>query len=186
MIPEYFGELGPWCWISEQIRDEDFATLNHYRRKLGNCIGIVIPQPLVFPCRLIDQMAFYHSPKLAEAFMKVCTPLEQHFMLGNTLYAWNIFSAPGYVIKDWCKYCELKINALIEVLGCGSTYEEMYKFVTEDGSFCTPTEGKNTDPVYQTRIMGCALERFNTLYWMLSQLPKTFKPIKLLETGQTI
>lgn len=181
-----FGELGPWLWISRQIRDTDFACLHHYRRKLYGCNGITLPQPLTFPGRLIDQLAFYHSPKLAEAFMKVCTPLEQQMMCGNTLFAWNIFCAPGYVIKDWCKYTEMKINALVEILGCGRTKDDVSNYVSQDGTYCTPVEGKNTDVTYQTRILGCALERFNTLYWLQSQLPKTFREVKLLELGQKI
>lgn len=182
-----YGELGPWQWICSQLRDEDEACLEHYRRKLKVLPGITLPQPLQFPCRLIDQLASYHSGKLAEAFMSVCTPTEQQIMCQNVMYAWNIFSAPVSLCKEWLKYCENKVLSTMKALGCGTTFDEVTKFVSEDKDLLGPgASDKRTDIVYQTRFAGCLLERANTLFWMQVQVPKSTSPIILLEDGQKI
>jgi len=184
-----YGELGPWQWICSQLRDEDEACLEHYRRKLKVLPGITLPQPLQFPCRLIDQMASYHSGKLAEAFMSVCTPTEQQIMCGNIFYPWNIYSAPVPVCKDWFGYCEDKLLKLFKTMGCGLTLEEVKMFVSDEanGFLSDGAPDKRKDVVYQCRMGGCALERLNTCYWLQqNSVPKNHSQIVFLEDGQYI
>lgn len=75
----------------------------------------------------------------------------------------------------------------MKAFGCGTTFDEVTKFVSEDKDLLGPgAPDKITDLVYQTRFAGCLLERANTLFWMQVQVPKSISQIVLLEDGQKI
>ena len=176
-----YGELPFYNWIAQNLRPQDWVCVHHYRRKLPLSIGLTLPAPIQMNGSLAQQMAYYHSPVLADAINKTLTPYEQ--VLFNTpkqpLYAYNIMQAPvEFIQKQWLPYCLNKINLLIQVLG------RHYK---PDASFFEPRDGKRTDEWYQNRIGGFALERYHTLFWLQNaQLISQIKEIKLLEPDQKI
>lgn len=182
------GEYPAWLWLSNNIRECDFASLSHYRRKLPLSIAnVVLPYPMMFKCTILEHLAYYHSPILAEAMVKTLNPTELAIMNDNKLMCWNIFKAPQPLIKQWCEYCGNKLKLLSDILKCPINVESVHKFVkTKSNGFLTPYEGKNVDLVYQSRFYACALERYSHCFWTMYQGPKDFKQVKFLEPGQTI
>lgn len=138
-------------------------------------------------CTILEQVAYYHSPILAEAIVKTLNPTELAIMNGDKLMCYNIFKAPQPLIKQWCEYCGTKLKLLSDVLQCPINEESVHKFVkTKSNEFLKPYKGKNVDLVYQSRFFGYALERYSHCFWSLYQGPKDFKQVKFLEPGQTI
>ena len=75
----------------------------------------------------------------------------------------------------------------MKALGCGTSFVEVTKFVSEDKDLLGPgAPDKRTDLVYQTRFPACLLERANTLFWLQVQAPKSTSQIVFLEDGQYI
>ena len=175
-----YGELPAWSWIAQNFRPQDYVALNHYRRKLSLGMGNVIPEPIQMGGNLADQLAYYHSPVLADAIMKTLTPVEQSiFTSSNLLYAYNIACLNVGMVQDlYLPYITNKIMLLESVLG---------RNYVPDASFFVPREGKDVRPWYQNRVYAFALERYSTLFWLQNpQLINTVGRINLLEEGQRI
>ena len=182
------GEFSAWLWLANNIRENDRATLHHYRRKLPLSISpIVLPQPMQFRCTILEHIAYYHSPIIAEAMVKTLNQTEMQILNGNALLCWNIFKAPQPIIKQWCEYCGNKLKMLSDVLNCPIEVEAVNKFVKDKkNGMLEAREGKNVEFSYQTRFYACALERYSHCFWNLIQCPKEYKQVNLLEDGQKI
>lgn len=182
-----YGELGAWDWISKQIRPIDEACLMHFRRKLKVMPGVTLPYPIRFQCSLVQQLAYYHSPKLAQAFMATLTPSEQSVFNSNALYPYCIFNSPCEVLQDWLAFVKQHIFMLKDILKCGDTEEQIKEFVKNDGTYLIGAEGKDTRLEYQSRLLGFCVERFSSLYWTLqNSVPKNHSELILLEENQKI
>lgn len=112
------GEYPAWLWLSKNLRECDRATLHHYRRRLPSSISeIVLPIPKKLGCDLLSHLAFYHSPKIAEAFAKTLGPEEMKVAKSDELCCWNIFKAPQPVIAQWCEWCRKQIKIPCKRIG---------------------------------------------------------------------
>ena len=110
-----YGELPFYHWIAQNLRAQDWARVNHYRRKLPLSIGLTLPAPLSFSGSMAQQLAYYHSPVLVEAIMRTLTPVEQQiFTTNNTMYAYNIMFAPVEFIQKVKK--SLFFQDVLEIL----------------------------------------------------------------------
>lgn len=176
-----YGELPAWSWIAQHIRPDDYATLNHYRRKIMTGIGNCIPEPTEFSMDMANHIAYYHSPVLANAMLKTMSPVEQQiFTTNKTLFPYNIMTLQGEVLqKMYLPYIMDKIMALISVLG--RDYMPDYTFFEE-------RPGKDIRPWYQNRIYGFALERYSTLFILqnMNLFNGGYKRVALLEENQSI
>lgn len=178
--------FGFWKWIATQIRDYDRASLLHYRRKLPFSMSpVVVAQPLNVG-NVLQQTAFYHSPKMSDALCKVLTPDEQKILNGPMFFPYCIFKAPRRLIWEWVNYVEPRILQCMQILGCPLDFEGACEFVRNDETFTTPVDKKNTDIVYQARVGAFIGERLNTVFWQSLNINKEFKPATLLETNQRI
>lgn len=182
------GELPFWKWAATQIRDEDTATINHYRRKTNPTMAkVMVPEPMPLKVSILEQTAYYHSPKVADALLKALPPDESNILRGNMFFPYNIAKMPRKLIWEYVNFIEPRLLRTMEILGCPLDYCGALEFMKNDPSFTTPIEGKNTDPKYQCRIGGCIMERLSTIFFnKLTQVPKEFKKVSLLEKGQKI
>lgn len=180
-----FGELPFWIYISKQIREQDSASLMAYRRKLYPKIGIQVAQPLNLPCTVLEQLAYYHSPFIAETICKVLPPEEVKILNGNLLCAYNIFSAPYKVIVEWINFVIPRLEQIMKAIGCPNDFKSVKEWV-KTTDLLKPYEGKNSDLVYQSRVGAFILERLNTVFWLSRNYGQQWQPVKLLEPGQTI
>lgn len=184
-----YGELGFWKWIATQIRDCDRASLYHYRRRLPFSMSpVVVAAPIKLDCSVLEQTAFYHSPKLVDAMRRALPPEEIQILNGNLIYPYCIAKMPRQVIWDFVNFIEPRMIQIIKELGCPTEIESLKKWVANDETFCKPVDGKDTRPEYQARIGGFLGERLATIFWtMFSQRnPIEVREIKLLEPGQKI
>lgn len=182
------GEYTAWLWLSKNIRECDRATLHHYRRRLPSSIfEIVLPIPINLGCNMLDNLSFYHSPKIAEAFAKTLGAEEMKIAKCNELCCWNIFKAPQPVITQWCEWCGNKLKFLASELGITIDYDSVKNFVLNgDSGLLDKHERKNCDLKYQMRFLACCLERYNHIFWMGVPYPREYREVKLLEPNQHI
>ena len=89
-----YAEFCAWKWIASQLRDNDWASLSHYRRKCYSKMGVQVAMPIRLGGSALDHMAYYHSPLLADAFSKALSPQELNVLRQPIIYPYNIFSAP--------------------------------------------------------------------------------------------
>ena len=139
-----------------------------------------------FQCSLLQQISYYHSPKLATAIASTLPQNELNVLNGNLLCPYCIYAAPHQVIKDWVSFVEDRTIAVLNKLGCGTDPDNIIDFIKNDESFTTGGEGKNCEVKYQSRIGGFIAERMSTIFWMLSPMPKQWQNVILLENGQVI
>lgn len=148
---------------------------------------VVVPEPIQFPNSVLEQMAYYHSPKVADAMLKALPPDESNILRGNVFFPYNIAKMPRKLIWEWVNFVEPRLLRTMEILGCPLDYCGALEFMKNDSSFTTPMEGKNTDIHYQCRIGGCICERLSTIFFnKLTGVPKEFKRVNLLEKNQLI
>lgn len=185
-----YGELPFWQYILSQMEFDDFASLHHYRRKFEYVYQqICVAKPMAFNCSLYDQLAMYHSPRVADAMEKALgNPILRQT---NLFFPYNIMNLPKEVLGHWIQFCSNIVDNTLGILNLrDKTFEEIKEFVSNDSTFTGPNPqnpSKNLDPIYQTRIGAYILERANSLFW-LTQFPGNFIPceISLLEKGQKI
>lgn len=179
-----YGEFSIWKWLAEnETNDDEWFTLHHYRRKFDPYYNhLSLPTPISFNCTVADQLAYYHSPELADFMVNY---LKQPIDKINIFFPYNIFSAPLRVIKEWVAFVEPFIKMGEEKLKITS-YEEANNFIKEHASFTKQENGKNTEVSYQSRIWATVTERLNTLFWMNYKEPAYYCGVKLLETDMVM
>lgn len=181
-----FGELPAWMWLSENLRNDDWVSLNAYRRKLKLGIGTLVAAPLQWKCSVLDQLATYHSPIYCDVLHTILPPNEFNLLQRNVFFPYNIFLANTQRIKHWVSFVKEREDAFFKCLGFEPTVENCRKFVTSEPSILEQTiPDKNVNVEYQSRIGAFIAERLNTIYW---QIIGSFTPteIMLLEQDQKI
>lgn len=181
-----YGELGAWNWIYRNSPDEHNG-LHHYRR-LGNYLynNVSVVRPITFNCSLAQQLEYYHSKKVVDVLTQV---LESDILYKtNIFFPYNLFSIPKEILYHWLNFVIPRIEKSVEILGYNNkTYEEIVDMVSKDKSFITGGPDKNVSSTYQARWPACAIERLNSIFWILVS-PCQYIPceITLLEKDQKI
>ena len=181
-----FGELPAWMWLSEHLRDEDWCSLNAYRRKLKLGIGTLVAQPLQWKCSVLAQLANYHSPIYCDVLHTILPQNEFNLLQNNVFFPYNIFQANKQQIKNWVTFIKEREDAFFKCLGFVPSADNCRKFVTSEPSILEQTiPDKNVNVEYQARIGAFISERLNTIYW---QLVGNFVPteVVLLEENQRL
>ena len=181
-----FGEVPAWMWIAEHLRDEDWCSLNAYRRKLKLGIGTLVAQPLQWNCSVLDQLANYHSPIYCDVLHTILPPNEFNLLQRNVFFPYNIAQMSGQHIKHYVSFIKEREDAFFKCLGFQPTLDNCRKFVTSEPSILEQTiPDKNVNVEYQSRIGAFIAERLNTIYW---QIVGNFVPMEvvLLEQNQII
>lgn len=181
-----FGEVPAWMWLSEHLRDEDWVSLNAYRRKLKLGIGTLVAAPIQFSCSILDQLSAFHSPIYCDILHTILPANEFNLLQRNLFVPYNIAQMPVPQIKHYVAFMKEREDAFFKCLGFVPTVENCRKFVTSEPSVLEQTiPDKNVNVEYQARIGAFIAERLNTVYW---QLVGNFVPteVVLLENNQRI
>jgi hypothetical protein len=181
-----FGELPAWMWLADKIREQDWVSLNAYRRKLKLGIGTLVAAPMEWKCSVLDQLANYHSPVYCDVLNAILPRNEFNLLQRNVFFPYNIAQMSGPQIKHYVSFIKEREDSFFKCLGFQPTLDNCRKFVTSEPSVLEQTiPDKNLNVEYQSRIGAFIMERLNTIYW---QLVGNFVPMEvvLLENNQKI
>jgi len=181
-----FGELPAWMWLADKIREQDWVSLNAYRRKLKLGIGTLVAAPMEWKCSVLDQLANYHSPVYCDVLNAILPRNEFNLLQRNVFFPYNIAQMSGPQIKHYVSFIKEREDSFFKCLGFQPTLDNCRKFVTSEPSVLEQTiPDKNLNVEYQSRIGAFIMERLNTIYW---QLVGNFVPteVVLLENNQRI
>lgn len=179
-----FGELPAWMWIAEHIREQDWCSLNAYRRKLKLGIGTLVAAPMQWKTSVLDQLANYHCPIYCDVLHTILPPNEFNLLQRNVFIPYNIAQMSGSQIKHYVSFIKEREDAFFKCLGFQPTLDNCRKFVTSEPSVLEQTiPDKNLNAEYQSRIGAFIMERLNTIYW---QIIGNYVPMEvvLLEENQ--
>lgn len=180
-----FGELVFWDYIYKTIRDDDWACLCAYRRKIYPRIGIQVAHPIKLPCSVLQHLSYYHSSILTDALTKALPKEELEILERNIFVPFNIFSVPRQVIGDWLEFVIPRVTQTMQILGCPQDIEGVKEWV-KSTDLLSPLDGKNLSIDYQSRIGAFLSERINTIFWLTRNYGQQFQLVKLLEKNQYI
>lgn len=180
-----FGEITFWDYIYKTIRDDDWACLCAYRRKIYPKIGIQVAHPIKFPCSVLQHLTHYHSSILTDALTKALPKEELGILESNLFVPFNIFSAPRQVIGDWLGFVIPRVEQTMKILGCPQDIDGVKEWVKQT-DLLSPADGKNLSIDYQARIGAFLSERINTIFWLTRNYGQQFQEVKLLEKNQYI
>ena len=181
-----FGELPAWMWLADKMREQDWVSLNAYRRKLKLGIGTLVAAPMEWKCSVLDQLANYHSPVYCDVLNAILPRNEFNLLQRNVFFPYNIAQMSGPQIKHYVSFIKEREDAFFKCIGFQPTLDNCRKFVTSEPSVLEQTiQDKNLNVEYQSRIGAFIMERLNTIYW---QLVGNFVPteVVLLEQNQKI
>ena len=180
-----FGEITFWDYIYKTIRDDDWACLCAYRRKIYPRIGIQVAHPIKLPCSVLQHLTYYHSSILTDALTKTLPREELETLESNIFVPFNIFSVPRHVIGDWLEFVIPRVTQTMQILGCPQDIDGVKNWV-KSTDLLSPVEGKNLSIDYQSRIGAFLSERINTIFWLTRNYGQQFQEVKLLEHNQYI
>lgn len=160
-----FGEITFWDYIYKTVRDDDWACLCAYRRKIYPRIGIQVAHPIKLPCSVLQHLTYYHSRILTDALTKALPREELEILESNIFVPFNIFSVPRQVIGDWIEFVIPRVTQTMQILGCPQDIEGVKNWV-KSTDLLSPVEGKNLSIDYQSRIGAFLSERINTIFWL--------------------
>ena len=174
-----FGEITFWDYIYKTIRDDDWACLCAYRRKIYPRIGIQVAHPIKLPCSVLQHLTYYHSSILTDALTKTLPREELETLESNIFVPFNIFSVPRHVIGDWLEFVIPRVTQTMQILGCPQDIDGVKNWV-KSTDLLSPVEGKNLSIDYQSRIGAFLSERINTIFWLTRNYGQQFQEVKLL------
>ena len=180
-----FGEITFWDYIYKTIRDDDWACLCAYRRKIYPRIGIQVAHPIKFPCSVLQHLTNYHSSIVTDALTKALPKEELGILESNLFVPFNIFSAPRQVIGDWLEFVIPRVTQTMQIMGCPQDIDGVKEWVKQT-DLLSPADGKNLSIDYQARIGAFLSERINTIFWLTRNYGQQFQEVKLLEKNQYI
>lgn len=160
-----FGEITFWDYIYKTIRDDDWACLCAYRRKIYPRIGIQVAKPIKFPCSVLQHLTYYHSSILADALTKALPKEELEILERNIFVPFNIFSVPRQVIGDWLEFVITRVTQTMQILGCPQDIKGAKDWV-KTTDLIKPAQYKNIGIDYQARVGAFISERINTIFWL--------------------
>lgn len=181
-----FGELPAWMWLADKMREQDWCSLNAYRRKLKLGIGTLVAQPLQWKCSVLDQLANYHSPVYCDVLNAILPRNEFNLLQKNVFFPYNIAQMSGPQIKHYVSFIKEREDAFFKCIGFVPNADNCRKFVTSEPSVLEQTiPDKNVNVEYQARIGAFIMERLNTIYWQLVGNFSTMEVV-LLEQNQRL
>lgn len=158
----YYGELNAWKYIYDDIDDNDWAVLHHYRRKADQLYEnhYNIPQSMYFRTSVCEQTAYYHTSTMVSLLKEVLVQPDFAILERNEFIPYNIFMTDKKMLADWLNFVKEKIEKMKKIIG------NVDNFLFRDRDLWTPRPGKVTEWDYQKRFFAFVLERLNTVWWM--------------------
>lgn len=157
-----YGELNAWKYIYNNIDNNEWAVLHHYRRKADQLYEnhYNIAQSIFFRTSVNQQTAYYHTQTIVDLLHQVLTPRDFAILEDNEFVPYNIFLTDRPMLKSWLDYVTSKISAIKQIIG------PFDKFLLNDKDLWVPRPGKIIEYDYQKRFFEFVLERLNTVWWL--------------------
>lgn len=159
----YYGELNAWKYIYNDIDDNEWAVLHHYRRKADQLFenNYNIPQSMFFGTSVNQQTAYYHTRTMVDLLRQVLSPLDFAILERNEFIPYNIFLTDKPMLKSWLNFVEEKISKIRNIIGT-----DIRNFIQKDKDLWISRPNKNINFDYQKRFFAFLLERLNTVWWI--------------------
>lgn len=188
-LTSIYGEFPIWQYIVANQKDDEYVTLDHYRRKMQPYFyHDNVANTIMFNCSLYEQTAYYHGTFIADNIDKVLNDKEkQIYHSVKFIVPYNIMHLCKGTATAWVNYIETKLKAMETNLNSGNiiTQERALELVKNSDAI-KEQPGKDCRPEYQARALGgSAVERFSTIFWQLCN-NYFLGNIQLLENGQKI
>lgn len=165
-----FSELSAMIWIRNNIKS-DFITINHYRRLLENMpFDICYAEPINIGCSIAEQYKVFHNIDdlmLCSNIIKNLYPELYNIWLytlqSPIFYPYNMVSFPQPIYSD---YIDKMSKILFTFLNCikVNNYDDMLKRIETIPTYTENNNARNTDKVYQARLVSFLAERITSMY----------------------
>lgn len=165
-----------------------WITTAHYRRLPDPdcCNRTYVAQPLILQTSLAQNYAMCHFIEDLELMGKAireCYPnmvqAAEQVLNGNILIPYNIFNMQYNQFKDYSKFVIDILKKTHELAG-NHNYEETLEIMKRREP--PKVEGRNNDPVYQTRWLSFLSERVSTIYFLTASRQMPIFPMKIIKT----
>lgn len=175
--------------IDEKIDDNEFISLNHYRRKIDpDCINrFYVPEPIRFNTTLAMQYAGAHNIedlKLCGAALKEefpnLAPAFEGTMNGNIFVPYIIAVMTVGQFKDYWNFLYKVLSNFNKKLGT-ETFEQRVDYIKRYADKYTG-EGKDNKVEYQARIESFLAERLATTYFVICGQRMPVFPASIIKT----
>lgn len=170
--------------------DNDWISLNHYRREISPDYYEKITLPELFSfvdANLLEQYDICHNIEDLNVCIEVMTELYPYLefnkvLKNNLMVPYNIGIMTVQIFKEYFTFLYTVLSKVLEKLNV-KTYEDMYNRVKNNPKY----ENKNTIE-YQCRVISFLAERISTCFWQYAtnKLEIYYAPIKLLDENQII
>lgn len=165
-----WSELSAMFWIKDNIK-ADFITINHYRRLLENMpFNISYAEPINVGCPIAKQYERYHNIEdliLCSDIIKDLYPdffkVWEYTLNSPIFYPYNMVSFPQAIYND---YIDKVSNILFTFLDSikVNNYDDMIKRIESIPTYTQNNNARNTDKVYQARLVSFLAERITSAY----------------------
>lgn len=175
--------------IKNKYEDNEFISLNHYRRRIDpDCVNrFYVPEPMVLPTTVAAQYAVYQNIEdlklcgqaVKDEFPHLVQPFEQ-VLNGNIFIPYNMAILTVSQFKDYWNFLFKVLDNLHKKIGT-ETYEDRLDYIKRYPEKYTGKD-KNNDPVYAARIESFCAERLSTFYWIYVSKQMPIFPAKIIKT----
>lgn len=165
-----------------------WITTAHYRRTPDPdcCNRTYVAQPIILQTSLAQNYAachFIEDLELMGKAIKECYPnmvqAAEQILNGNILIPYNIFNMQYGQFKDYSKFVIDILKKTHELAG-NHNYEDTLEIMKRREP--PKVEGRNNDPVYQTRWLSFLSERVSTIYFLTAARQMPIFPMKIIKT----
>lgn len=165
-----------------------WITTAHYRRTPDPdcCNRTYVAQPIILQTSLAQHYAachFIEDLELMGKAIKECYPnmvqTAEQILNGNILIPYNIFNMQYGQFKDYSKFVIDILKKTHELAG-NHNYEDTLEIMKRREP--PKVEGRNNDPVYQTRWLSFLSERVSTIYFLTAARQMPIYPMKIIKT----
>lgn len=158
------GEIPVWKYIFSVLEPNEWATLNHYRRKAESAVAGVygIAKAIWLRYSVLDHTAYCHTPTMCKLLQKHLHPNDFDILKRNEFIPYNIFCADKKTIGEWIAWQDYFIGKMVRE----DTGADIVDFIKNDPEALKARPGKNNTLEYQRRFYAFMSERLSTVFWL--------------------
>lgn len=166
-----WSEIAAMKWIADNST-EDWIQINHYRRILDEFpCHCCMAEPMVFQnMNLAQHYSLYHNIddlSICSGIIKELYPDLYNIWIqtlnSNVFIPYNMVQLPKDCFKDYMTKMYTILSKILELYLIGN-YEDMLKYIESKPVYSENNNARNTDPVYQARLIAFLSERITTWY----------------------
>jgi hypothetical protein len=158
------GEIPVWKYIFSVLEPNEWATLNHYRRKAECPVAGVfgIARAIWLSSSVLDHTAYCHTSTMCKLLQKHLPTRDLEILKKREFIPYNIFCADKKTIGEWIAWQDYFIRKMVRE----DTGPDIVDFIKSDPDALKPRPGKNNSLDYQKRFYAFMSERLSTVFWL--------------------